>query len=41
MFNHFKIAVRHLTRHKWFSLIHVLGLTVSISVFVLIVQNQR
>lgn len=38
LFNHFKVAVRHLTRNKGFSLIHVLGLTVSISVFALIVQ---
>ena len=36
--NHFKVAYRHIKINKGFSLIHVLGLAVSISAFVLIVQ---
>ena len=36
--NHFKVAYRHIKRNKGFTVIHVLGLAVSISAFVLIVQ---
>ena len=36
--SHFKVAYRHIKINKGFSLIHVLGLAVSISAFVLIVE---
>ena len=36
--NYFRVAIRHLSKHKAFTLINVIGMTVGLAVFVLIAQ---